>query len=99
MIGTIKTTTLNVTAKDTAKVTLSGEAGTQNITVSQSGVFNGQKLVGKKATVNASDASKAQINASEEIVGSISGVSKLLYTGTPTNNMKVSFPASMKQAN
>lgn len=95
--GVIKVDKLDITGSGSTEITLSGSAEIQNITLSGSGSFDGQNLVGKKAAINLSGATTIVCNVSQKISGHISGASKIQYVENPSIDVKTSGASTIKR--
>lgn len=85
---------LNVDSSGASKIT--GEGQTKNLTVEMSGAskFEGEKLAAEKVSVDASGASKALVSVKNDLKADLSGASKVVYYGNPTNIEKKTSGAS-----
>lgn len=76
---------LNVDASGASKISCEGK--TKNLTVDMSGASNldGEKLFAENVSVDASGASKASVAVKDSLKADLSGASKVVYYGNPTN--------------
>lgn len=71
-------------------ITLEGSAGTQKITLSGAGKYNGAGLESKKCEISVSGAGSATVNVSEELDVDIGGVGNVNYMGKPAIKQNIS---------
>jgi hypothetical protein len=76
---------LNVDTSGASKISCEGK--TKNLTVDMSGAshLDGEKLSAESVSVDASGASKANISVKDSLKADLSGASKVVYYGNPTN--------------
>lgn len=76
---------LNVDASGASKISCEGK--TKNLTVDMSGAsnFDSEKLFAESVSVDASGASKASVAVKDSLKADLSGASKVVYYGNPTN--------------
>ncbi|CAN5662606.1 head GIN domain-containing protein [soil metagenome] len=85
---------LSVDSSGASKISCEGK--TNNLTVEMSGAsnFEGENLNAEKVIVDASGASKASVSVKNELRADLSGASKVVYFGNPTNIEKKTSGAS-----
>jgi hypothetical protein len=85
---------LNVGSSGASKINCEGN--TNNLTVDMSGAskFEGEKLSAENVSVDASGASKAVVSVKNDLKADLSGASKVVYFGNPTNIEKKTSGAS-----
>lgn len=85
---------LNVDTSGASKISCEGK--TKNLTVDMSGAshFESEKLSADIVSVDASGASKANVSVGSELKADLSGASKVVYFGNPTNIEKKTSGAS-----
>lgn len=71
-------------------ITLEGSTGTQKITLSGAGKYNGAGLESKKCEISVSGAGSATVNVSEELDVDIGGVGNVSYMGKPAIKQSIS---------
>lgn len=76
---------LNVDTSGASKISCEGK--TKNLTVDMSGAsnFDSEKLTAESVSVDASGASKATVSVKDSLKADLSGASKVVYYGNPTN--------------
>jgi hypothetical protein len=76
---------LNVDTSGASKISCEGK--TKNLTVDMSGAshFDSEKLSADSVSVDASGASKANVSVKDSLKADLSGASKVVYYGNPTN--------------
>jgi hypothetical protein len=85
---------LNVGSSGASKISCEGK--TNNLTVDMSGAskFEGENLNAENVSVDASGASKAVVFVKNDLKADLSGASKVIYFGNPTNIEKKTSGAS-----
>jgi len=76
---------LNVDTSGASKISCEGK--TKNLTIDMSGAshFDSEKLSAESVSVDASGASKATVSVKDSLKADLSGASKVVYYGNPTN--------------
>lgn len=85
---------LTVDSSGASKITLSGETSELAIDISGATKVDADGLSAETASVNASGASHASVNVSEDLFAYASGASKIQYAGEPRNVKEKSSGAS-----
>lgn len=85
---------LNIDSSGASKISCEGK--TNNLTVDMSGAsnFDGEKLDAESVSVDSSGASKATVSVKNDLKADLSGASKVVYFGNPTNVEKKTSGAS-----
>ncbi len=85
---------LNIDSSGASKISCEGK--TIDLTVNMSGAskFDGEKLSAEKVSVDASGASRASVSVKTDLKADLSGASKVVYYGNPTNIEKKTSGAS-----
>lgn len=85
---------LNVDTNGASKISCEGK--TKNLTVDMSGAsnFDSEKLSAENVSVDSSGASKASVSVKDSLKAELSGASKVVYYGNPTNIEKTTSGAS-----
>jgi hypothetical protein len=95
----LSTKDLQASASGASSIRLNGRADKQRIDLSGASSFQGFDLESKNTEVEASGASSAKVQVSEELEAQVSGASGLRYKGTPRmRNMQSSGASSIKKA-
>lgn len=82
-----------------SRVKVSGRTGTLTVGLSGASKVDAGELSATKVTVDGSGASRATVNASEELSADLSGASKVRYKGSPSNvEKKTSGASSISQS-
>lgn len=90
---------LNISSSGSSNLHLYGEAEIQNLIFSGAVKYSADNFHTKKTSICSSGSSKVQIDASDEINGSISGSSNLKYKGEPKINISTSGSSKIQKLN
>ena len=97
-LSNIDNDSLKIDSSGASKINLEGKSKNLNIDISGATRVNAKELKTEKASVDASGASKAYVFASNELKTDLSGASKVVYSGNPTNiDKKLSGASSIKE--
>ena len=88
---------LRVDASGASEVTLSGKASDQEADISGATQYRAKSLINKRAHVDASGASEAQIYCTENTTGHVSGASQLDHYGPAKVNVSKSGVSKVRQ--
>ncbi len=93
-IVNLDNSSLNIDSSGASKISCEGK--TIDLTVDMSGAskFDGEKLSAEKVSVDASGASRASVSVKTDLRADLSGASKVVYYGNPTNIEKKTSGAS-----
>lgn len=95
----LSTKELQAHASGASSIRLIGRADRQRIDLSGASSFQGYELESKHTEVEASGASSARVQVSEELEAQVSGASGVRYKGNPrTRNVQSSGASSIKRA-
>jgi hypothetical protein len=90
----LKNARLNVDASGASKVKVSGESTALNVDASGASNIDAASLASETAVVDASGASRAEVNVSRELKADASGASKVTYAGAPASVIEKTSGAS-----
>jgi hypothetical protein len=93
----IHVTKLNLNIGSSAGLTLSGEAVSQDIRLSSSGMLEAYKLVSKDCKILAQSSGYANINVSEKLYAEVGSSAHVNYKGDPEINSKISSSGSLNK--
>lgn len=93
-IVNLDNSSLNIDSSGASKISCEGK--TNDLTVDMSGAskFDGENLAAEKVSVDASGASRATVSVKTDLRTDLSGASKVVYYGNPTNIEKKTSGAS-----
>ena len=81
----LKNEAFAVDSSGASKIAVSGETSKLTIDVSGASKIDAENLKAGTASIDSSGASKISVNVSGELKTDLSGASKVVYSGTPTN--------------
>ena len=84
-LNDIKNDNLAIDSSGASKIAVTGQTGKLSIDVSGASKIDAENLKAENASVESSGASKINVNVSGELRSNLSGASRVVYTGTPTN--------------
>lgn len=84
-VNDLKNTSFAIDSSGASKITVTGETANLTIDVSGAAKIDAENLKAENASVDSSGASKINVNVSGELRTDLSGASKVVYTGAPTN--------------
>jgi hypothetical protein len=87
---------LNIDLSGSSSATVKGQAEDLNLDISGSARFDGQWLIAQDASVDASGASNARVQAKGDLDIDASGASNVAYSGSPTLDKSISGAASVR---
>ncbi len=97
-VNDLKNTSFAIDSSGASKIAVTGETAKLTVEVSGASKINAENLKAENASVDSTGASKINVNVSGELRTDLSGASKVVYTGTPTNVMtKKSGASSVSQ--
>ena len=85
---------LNIDSSGASKISCEGKTAKLILDMSGASHFEGENLKAKKASIDSSGASKATVSVESELIADLSGASKVVYFGNPTNVEKKTSGAS-----
>ncbi|MEW5742379.1 MAG: DUF2807 domain-containing protein [Myxococcota bacterium] len=95
----LDTTELSVDASGASTVTVSGVAATLRASASGASSVDGRGLPVQSASIDGSGASTLHLNVASTITGSLSGASRLTWTGGATANVSTSGGSTAMRSN
>ncbi len=87
-IATLDAQSLSANLKGNGSLGISGSVTDQNVTISGSGDFNGDKLASKTAVIKTDGSGSATVQVSDKLDATISGSGDITYMGNPTVTQK-----------
>jgi hypothetical protein len=85
VLSGVKNTALAIESSGASKVNVSGETSKLTLDISGATKINADELKAVDAVIEASGASFISVNVSGDITSNVSGASKVVYGGTPSN--------------
>ena len=93
-VNDLKNTGLSVDSSGASKIKIAGTTAKLTVETSGASKVDAESLTAVNASIDASGASKINVNVSGELRTDLSGASKVVYSGTPTNIEKKTSGAS-----
>lgn len=84
-LDNVKNSALAIESSGASKIKVTGETSKLNVDVSGATKINADELKSVNAVIDASGASFVSVNVTGEIRSDLSGASRVVYSGTPTN--------------
>ena len=81
----LKNEAFAVDSSGASKIAVAGETSKLTVDVSGASKIDAENLKAQNASIDSSGASKISVNVSGELKTDLSGASKVVYSGTPTN--------------
>ena len=93
-IVSLNNESLNIDTSGASKISCEGQTGNLTIDMSGASSLNGEKLSAENVSVDSSGASKATVSVKNSLKADLSGASKVVYYGNPTEIEKKTSGAS-----
>lgn len=84
-LDNVKNAALSIESSGASKIKVSGETAKLSVDVSGATKINADDLKSGNAVIDASGASFVSVNVTGDITSDVSGASRVVYSGTPTN--------------
>lgn len=97
VVTNVDTESFDVNVNGAAKVTSSGKAAAQNLTVSGAGSYNAPSLETRRTTINHSGLGLAVVRVSDELDVRINGAGSVEYIGNPKVSKSINGVGSIRQ--